>query len=155
MHFPLFQIPPIFEKVSGSVDNFPCFSTFPPVSRKLLFPPTFTNSPVFVTFTCFLHTLCVFRFSPTLTVMHLCITQCTCWTPLMLVLQIRLYLFVNLGIKVLWSEISSVSLCIPGIEGPFDFLRFSRLRSPCCLVISFLRRYNQSINFRLFKIEMT
>ena len=41
------------------------FSTFPPVSRKLLFPPTLTNVPsVFKKFTCFLHTLCVFRFPP-------------------------------------------------------------------------------------------
>src|SRR6218665_314753 len=64
MHFPLFQIPPIFEKVSDSVENFPCFSTFPPVSRKLLFPPTFTNPSVLEKFTCCLHTLCVFRFPP-------------------------------------------------------------------------------------------
>src|SRR6218665_2527872 len=50
----------------------------PPVSRKLLFPPTFKNVPsVFEKFTCFLHTFCVFCFSPTLTMMHLCITPCT------------------------------------------------------------------------------
>src|SRR6218665_1259501 len=63
---------------------FPCFSTFPPVSRKLLFrPPTMKNfPPVFEKFTCFLHILCVFRFPPTLTMMHLCITQCTYWTSL-------------------------------------------------------------------------
>jgi len=29
----------------------------------------------------FLHTLCVFRFPPSLTMMHLCITQYTYWTP--------------------------------------------------------------------------
>jgi len=29
-----------------------------------------------------LHTLCVFRFPLTLIMMHLCITQCTYWTPL-------------------------------------------------------------------------
>src|SRR6218665_911215 len=40
------------------------------------------SPPVFEKFTCFLHTLCVFRFPPTLTRMHLCITQCTYWTPL-------------------------------------------------------------------------
>jgi len=79
MHFPtLFQIPPIFEKFSDSVENFrnftfsriffrfsdfhpPKFSHrprisnlppifpvsvhFPSVSRKLFFPPTFTNFP--------------------------------------------------------------------------------------------------------------
>src|SRR6218665_1184860 len=58
---------------------------FPPVSRKLFFPPTLTNfPPVLDKFTCFLHTLRVFRFPPTLTMMHLCITQCTYWTPLYL-----------------------------------------------------------------------
>jgi len=32
---------------------------------------------------CFLHTLCVFRFPPSLTMMRFCITQCTTyWTPL-------------------------------------------------------------------------
>ena len=57
-----------------------------PVSRKLLFPPTFTNfPPVFEKFTCFLHAFCVFRFPPTLTTMHLCITQCTYWTPLLVI----------------------------------------------------------------------
>jgi len=30
----------------------------------------------------FTHTLSVFRFLPSLTMMHLCITQCTYWTPL-------------------------------------------------------------------------
>src|SRR6218665_3612413 len=51
---------------------------FPPVSQKLLFPPSFDKFPsVFEKFTCFLHTLCVFRFPPTLTMMHLCMTQCT------------------------------------------------------------------------------
>src|SRR6218665_1620815 len=47
------------------------------------FPPTFTNfSPCFrqihLLFTYF---TCIF-FPPTLTMMHLCITQCTYWTPL-------------------------------------------------------------------------
>src|SRR6218665_2427383 len=67
------------------ISRFPLFSLFqyPPGSRKLLFPPTLTNFPsVFEKFTCFLHTLCVFRFPRTLTMMHLCITQCTYWTPL-------------------------------------------------------------------------
>src|SRR6218665_2404065 len=41
---------------------FPCFSTFPPVRENYYFSPTFKNSPsVFEKFTCFLHTLCVFR----------------------------------------------------------------------------------------------
>src|SRR6218665_2147593 len=67
----------------------PLFSVFqyisfpPPISRKSLFPSTFRNSlPNFVKFTCFLHTLCVFRFLHNLTMMHLCITQCTYLTPI-------------------------------------------------------------------------
>src|SRR6218665_1898310 len=57
---------------------------FPPVSRKLLFPPYFDKfpPPVLHKFTCFLHTLRVFRFPLTFTMMHLCLTQCTYWTPL-------------------------------------------------------------------------
>src|SRR6218665_1415127 len=50
----------------------------------------FKKSPLFFTnvlfilhkFTCLLHTFCVFRFPPALTMMHLCISQCTYWTPL-------------------------------------------------------------------------
>src|SRR6218665_997883 len=69
----LYFFPPIF---SVSVH-------FPRVSRKLLFPPYFEQfPPVFQKFTCLLHTLCVFRFPPTLTMMQLCITQCTYWTSL-------------------------------------------------------------------------
>src|SRR6218665_107075 len=64
----------------------PLFSLFqyisPSVSRKLFFPPYFYKfPPVLGKFTCFLHTLRVFS-PPTLTMMHLCITQCTYWTPL-------------------------------------------------------------------------
>ena len=58
--------------------HFSCFSTFPPsVSRKLLFSPLLWQiSPsVLHKFTFFLHTMRVFP--PTLTMMHLCITQCT------------------------------------------------------------------------------
>ena len=94
MHFPLFQIPPIFEKLSESLENFQNFTfsrqispfssddlflvidhifrispifpisvPFPSVLRKLLFPPYFDKfPPVLEKFTCFLHTLCVFRF---------------------------------------------------------------------------------------------
>jgi len=44
------------------ISNFPpyfrYFNTFPPISTTLFFPPIFLNSP----FTCFWHTLCVFRF---------------------------------------------------------------------------------------------
>jgi len=90
MHFPLFQISPLFSKnfqtgkFSQKISRFPSakisddlsflvidhkfrisplFSLFQyisPFSRKLLFPPTFKNSPpVLEKFTCFLHTLCI------------------------------------------------------------------------------------------------
>src|SRR6218665_315795 len=56
---------------------------FPPVSQKLSFPPYFDKcSPCFrqihLLFTYF---TCI-SFPPTLTMMHLCITQCKYWTPL-------------------------------------------------------------------------
>src|SRR6218665_2205316 len=72
----------------------PQISNFPPIfassvhfhlfRKNYSFPPTFTNfPPVLGKFTCFLHALRV-HFSPsTLTMMHLCITQCTYWTPLL------------------------------------------------------------------------
>src|SRR6218665_1996298 len=61
---------------------FRCFSTFPPCFAKIFLSPYFSkfSRPVLGKFTCFLHTLRVFP--PTLTMMHLCITQCTYWTPL-------------------------------------------------------------------------
>src|SRR6218665_3495269 len=66
--------------------NFRCFSTFPPpVSRKSFFPSYFLlliSPSVLGTFTCFFHTLRVFFPTPALSMMHLCITQCTYWTPL-------------------------------------------------------------------------
>jgi|SRR6218665_1369091 len=72
----IFQISPYF----------PYLSTFPPCFAKIIIsPPTFQNfPPVLEKFTCFLvlHTLCVFHFPPTLTMMHLCNTQCTYWMPL-------------------------------------------------------------------------
>src|SRR6218665_2981696 len=115
MHFPpCFRFPPIFEKISDlfrkmyrfssaiiSDDLFlvidhkfrisPLFSLFQYISllfrENYYFPPTLKNfPPVLEKFTCFLHTLCVFRFPPTLTMMHLCITQCTYWTPLDIIL---------------------------------------------------------------------
>ena len=58
----------------------PHISNFPPVSLKLLFPPTLKNSPlcfikIHLLFTYF---MCI-SFPPTLTMMHLglCITKCT------------------------------------------------------------------------------
>src|SRR6218665_3214901 len=73
------------------ISNFPpIFAVsihFPPVSQKLFVPPTFTHFPpcfrqihlLFTYFTCI--------FPPTLTMMHLCITQCTYWTPLVLYIK--------------------------------------------------------------------
>ena len=93
-----FRFPPYFW-------IFPLFSLFPPVSEKLLFSlPTFTNSPscfrkIHVFFTCF---TCI-SFPPTLTMMHLCITQCTCWTPLRHS-NVRCYFKVNY-----YSEVKSYS----------------------------------------------
>src|SRR6218665_1389728 len=56
---------------------------FPYLFRENYYSPYFYRfPPVFREFTCFLHTLCVFPFPPTLTMMHLCITQFTYWTPL-------------------------------------------------------------------------
>src|SRR6218665_29231 len=60
--------------------NFPpyfaSFSTFPPRLAKILIPPLFSeNSTAF-------YILSVY-FPPTLAMMHLCITQCTYWTPLL------------------------------------------------------------------------
>ena len=91
MHFPLFQISPISEnfrnvfqtpwKISPILPFPPKISDFDDLSPFLgdfLFPPTFADFlHDFVKFTCFLHTLFVFRFPASLTMMHLCITQCT------------------------------------------------------------------------------
>src|SRR6218665_1404830 len=98
MHFPSVSHFPLFpKKICDSAENVPNLtfskkhSDFHP--PKFLttflksFPSTFENFPPdFVKFACFyiLHTLRVFRFFPTFTMMHLCITQCTYWTPLFL-----------------------------------------------------------------------
>ena len=96
---PCFRFSPISETISDFQNFFFNFShrpqiwNFPPIfAVSVHFPsvlrifffssPTFTNfTPVLGKFTSFSHTLCVF-FPPTLTMMHLCITQCTYWTPL-------------------------------------------------------------------------
>jgi len=69
------------------ISNFPLFSLLQYISlcfAKIIISPTFFAKlpSVFEKFTCFLHTLCVFRFPPTLTMMHFCIAQYTHWTPL-------------------------------------------------------------------------
>src|SRR6218665_1567290 len=64
-------------KISDEVLNFPLFCLFqyiPPYLGKI--PPGFRKT------TFFLHTLCVFHFPPSLTTMHLCITQHMYWMPL-------------------------------------------------------------------------
>ena len=68
-----FRFPPLFS----------LFQYISPLFRKnYSFPLLLQISPpVLGKFICFLHTLHVF-FPPTLTMMHLCITQCTYWTPL-------------------------------------------------------------------------
>src|SRR6218665_1060791 len=46
-------------------------------------PHTLPNFfPDFVKLSCFVHAFCDFLSPHTLTMMHLCITQCTYWTPL-------------------------------------------------------------------------
>jgi len=65
-------------RISSIFSLFQCIST---LFRKLFFPycskfPLFSlNVRVFTYFLCF-------SFPPTLTMMHVCITQCTYWTPL-------------------------------------------------------------------------
>src|SRR6218665_58446 len=54
----------------------PLLVHFLPIGKHSHFPPVFRK------FNSFLHTFCVF-FPPTLAMMHLCITQCTYWTPLL------------------------------------------------------------------------
>ena len=67
--FSLFQyISPLFRENYSS----PYFNKFSPLF--------YTNSPTF-------YILYVY-FPPTLTMMHLCITQCTYWTPLVVILSL-------------------------------------------------------------------
>src|SRR6218665_1526978 len=104
MHFPLFRICPLFPKLFRTPRKISTFLTifylvihhkftispyfplsirFPLLFLKQSLSPTSANSsPDFVIFTCLLHALRVFRFPPTFTMMHLCITKCTYWTPL-------------------------------------------------------------------------
>src|SRR6218665_1524221 len=111
MHFPLFQIFPLFPKhfltplkISQNLPFLEKFSDFhpstflmtlfvinhkfqihfPQFQQNYSFPHTFQISPpVFSKFACF-YILFIFFVSSlyTFTMMHLCITQCTYWTPL-------------------------------------------------------------------------
>src|SRR6218665_4012616 len=63
----------------------PVLVHFPPDSRKFIISsPTFQNFPLFSKNSTAFYILYVY-FPPTLTMMHLCITQCTSWTPLIVV----------------------------------------------------------------------
>jgi len=79
----LFQIPPIFENLSVSMQlQFYLFPNKISIFIHLNFWWRFFNnfSPPFVRFFCF---LCVFFFTPVLTMMHLCIIQYAYWMPLL------------------------------------------------------------------------
>src|SRR6218665_1110384 len=69
------EFPPIY--------IFSLFQYISTISQKLLFSPYFSKflsrfCRIYVLFTYFI----CFSFLPSLTMMHLCITQCTYWTPL-------------------------------------------------------------------------
>ena len=55
---------------------------FPLFRQNYSFPLFKISSPAFGKFTCLYIGLLYFSFPPTFTMMHLCITQCTYWTPL-------------------------------------------------------------------------
>src|SRR6218665_3522627 len=87
MHFPLFRISPLFSKNSQTL--WKIFKLLPFSEKFLDFhPPKFLMTfflvidhkfrLLFTYFTCFSFP----TFPPTLTMMHLCITQYTYWTPL-------------------------------------------------------------------------
>ena len=62
---------------------FSCLSTFPPLFRKNYYLPLFWKIPPCFRKIHLLFTYFVYFVPPsTLTMMHLCITQCTYWTPL-------------------------------------------------------------------------
>src|SRR6218665_479130 len=79
--------------MSDLVEISPLFSLLlyisPLFHQNYYFPLLLQISPLFSKNSrVFLHTFCVFRFPPTLTMMRLCITQCTYWTPLCLVPEV-------------------------------------------------------------------
>ena len=84
---------------------FACFSTFPPDSRKFIISPYFSKfPPCFPKIPQFFYILYVYLPPPTLTMMHLCITQCTYWTPLLLH---KLYL--TIPDLITWSDAQCTS----------------------------------------------
>ena len=70
-----FRISPLFSLFQFISPLFRENYSFPLLLQ--IFPPVLNK------FTCFLHTLRVYFPPHTLTMMHLCITQCTYWTPLL------------------------------------------------------------------------
>ena len=61
---------------------FPVSIHFPSIPGKFFFPLLMQNFPPdFVKLTCFTYNTRI-SFPPTFTMMHLCITQCTYWTPM-------------------------------------------------------------------------
>ena len=100
MHSPCFRFFPILKKFRFSsaknpydlflvIDHrfwmspyFACFSTFPPWLANIIISPYFHKfPPLFSENSLAFYILCVY-FPSAFTMMHLCITQCTHWTPL-------------------------------------------------------------------------
>src|SRR6218665_1467232 len=83
------------------------------IRENLLFPPTFKISPpVFEKFNSFLHTLRVIFSPPTLTMMHLSITQCTYWTPLVIIILIIIIIVVVIVVIVIIIMIKIIVIII-------------------------------------------
>src|SRR6218665_2308644 len=94
MHLPpVSDFPPIFDKFSDSVENVQNFTFSRQISRFssakisddlfLVIDQNF-EFPLFFLFQHISPCFAKIIISPTLTMMHLCITQCTYWTPLAL-----------------------------------------------------------------------
>ena len=79
-HEAMMHFPPVSEKFLWLS---PTIFVFPPILQKSFVPPTLTNFPL-ISYN--FRVLCmlpvIFVFSPTLTMKHLCMTQCMYWTPL-------------------------------------------------------------------------
>src|SRR6218665_1373115 len=110
------------QKILNSPPYFRYFNTFPPIS-KLLFPPYFSKfSPCFRKIYVFFTYFICFSFPPSLTMMHLCITQCTYWTPLLSVkLSIVLLRLIQRNSKALNCDASKLlrqlsSTCPPKVR---------------------------------------
>ena len=81
----------LFFSLQPQISNFPPLSIhFPLFRQSYSFRPTFQNFPLFSANlrAFYIYFLC-FSFPPTFTMMHLCITQCTYWTPLLLGTALR------------------------------------------------------------------